>query len=399
MKRILIAVACSTLCALVACQGSQGDTALVNEPQARSPQQDTASTLEASPAVGAARAQAPRKKAPALPREVWRWTLDQGTRALTQSASSWMAPSEQDPLAGYGCHLAAAQGDSVAKISCMRGIYTGEGTQLVEFEASAVADTAALIGHKDVLYVVEHSGMASGASAAAYDLKAKTRLWHVPLKGLGPVSHSKYLNEVQVEYDELTGELVVFGKESQGAYVERRGARDGALKRLTHYAAAEVSLSQLPATADMMRPSTQQLQVSGSAGGADASYTLSAGEQVTLRRESMGSGSWERQLSLAAGSRSVHERGLHVVVLSAQREQVTAQVLDTQTGQEVSKRTYMLESLVPSDSLQCEREWQLHRQGQQHLLRCQDDWQSPALLFDADFELRAVEHSFHENGC
>lgn len=70
-----------------------------------------------------------------------------------------------------------------------------------------------------VLYYADFSPISSGCSVVAFDLNAKKPLWTAELKGLGPIGHSKYRNEVRLEvFDGNT--LRVFGKESSGRYVE-----------------------------------------------------------------------------------------------------------------------------------------------------------------------------------
>jgi hypothetical protein len=75
-----------------------------------------------------------------------------------------------------------------------------------------------LVVQRDVLYYVHHHPIASGAEIVAVDLKSGKQRFKKPLKGLGPISHSKYRNQVwlQVHHDVI----VVLGQESSGKYVE-----------------------------------------------------------------------------------------------------------------------------------------------------------------------------------
>jgi hypothetical protein len=70
-----------------------------------------------------------------------------------------------------------------------------------------------------VRYRAEFRPHSSGCAVVASDLKTGAPLWRAPLKGLGPIDHSKYFNAVRVE--PVGGEaLAVYGQESAGRYVE-----------------------------------------------------------------------------------------------------------------------------------------------------------------------------------
>jgi hypothetical protein len=84
----------------------------------------------------------------------------------------------------------------------------------------------------DVLYFPEYERMVSGCALVAWDLKAGKQLWRVELRGLGPVAHSKYRNEVDLTVAD--GVVTVYGRESAGRYVERVDGKTGrALERKT----------------------------------------------------------------------------------------------------------------------------------------------------------------------
>ncbi|HJZ94559.1 MAG TPA: hypothetical protein VKE40_27080 [Gemmataceae bacterium] len=71
----------------------------------------------------------------------------------------------------------------------------------------------------NILYHTDYCTISSGCTVIAFDLKAKKKLWKTELKGLGPISHSKYRNLVRM--DQVNGEvLAVYGQESAGRYVE-----------------------------------------------------------------------------------------------------------------------------------------------------------------------------------
>jgi hypothetical protein len=70
-----------------------------------------------------------------------------------------------------------------------------------------------------ILYYADFNPNATGCAIVAHDLKDRKRLWRAELKGIGPVSHSKYFNDVRLE--PVNNEvLAVYGKESFGRYVE-----------------------------------------------------------------------------------------------------------------------------------------------------------------------------------
>jgi hypothetical protein len=77
----------------------------------------------------------------------------------------------------------------------------------------------------DVLYYADFHPMSSGCTLVAFDLKAKRELWRTPLRGLGPIGHSKYFNAVNLEV--AGGAVTVSGRESAGRYVERVDAQTG----------------------------------------------------------------------------------------------------------------------------------------------------------------------------
>lgn len=70
-----------------------------------------------------------------------------------------------------------------------------------------------------VLYHADFSQMSTGCAVVAFDLKAKKQLWRTDLKGVGPVDHSKYRNEVRMGLLDADA-VVVYGHESDGKYVE-----------------------------------------------------------------------------------------------------------------------------------------------------------------------------------
>src|SRR5689334_37786 len=77
---------------------------------------------------------------------------------------------------------------------------------------------AALVADRQRVYVVFYGAISSGADVMALDLMTGQKLWQTPVRGLGPISHSKYANHVVVALKQ--GHLVVYGNEASGRYIE-----------------------------------------------------------------------------------------------------------------------------------------------------------------------------------
>lgn len=90
------------------------------------------------------------------------------------------------------------------------------------------------------VFVVLYSTRASRAMAFAFDARTGASLWRKAVRGLGPVSHSKYSNAIQLGRD--NNNLVIYGRETAGRYVE---VRDGASGRLLGNARVPVALTRL----------------------------------------------------------------------------------------------------------------------------------------------------------
>ena len=90
-------------------------------------------------------------------------------------------------------------------------------------------DTGVVAVDGDAVYVAHHSGIATGTTLTRFDLRGNVE-WSTPLRGVGPTSHSKYRNEVQIAVE--NGNPVVFGHESHGDYTEVVDAKTG--KTIAH---------------------------------------------------------------------------------------------------------------------------------------------------------------------
>lgn len=85
---------------------------------------------------------------------------------------------------------------------------------------------AAMLVTADQIFVARHSRIAAGCRLHAFSTKDGALQWSVALEGIGPISHSKWRNDVQLSLHE--GNPVVFGREGQ-RYIEVRDAKTGSL--------------------------------------------------------------------------------------------------------------------------------------------------------------------------
>jgi hypothetical protein len=95
----------------------------------------------------------------------------------------------------------------------------------MQLNTSGVVRRTALARWKNTLFVAEYNPISSGCSIGAYSLETGAKLWDTGLEGLGPVSHSKYSNTVQLEV--MGDVLVVRGYEAYGKYIECLAAKTG----------------------------------------------------------------------------------------------------------------------------------------------------------------------------
>jgi hypothetical protein len=80
-------------------------------------------------------------------------------------------------------------------------------------------------GRDNIIYYADFSQAASGCSVIAYDLKAKKQLWKTTLKGLGPIAHTRYRNQVTLDIKDDA--VHVLGNEAAGKYVEYLDLKNG----------------------------------------------------------------------------------------------------------------------------------------------------------------------------
>jgi len=91
--------------------------------------------------------------------------------------------------------------------------------QKVADDAKWDPPAGALLELDDVQYRAHFNPISTGCTVVAFDRQANKQLWETELKGIGPVGHSKYRNEVRMGVlDDDT--LVVYGDEAYGKYIE-----------------------------------------------------------------------------------------------------------------------------------------------------------------------------------
>ncbi len=86
-------------------------------------------------------------------------------------------------------------------------------------ERASSSPYAALASDEDTLFVARYSPIASGCEVRAFELESGRERYRVPVRGLGPVDHSQYANEVQLALTK--DKLEILGWESAGRYVEQ----------------------------------------------------------------------------------------------------------------------------------------------------------------------------------
>ena len=135
-------------------------------------------------------------------RPEWRWVGEAG---------------EPDPAAtsrrdAGGMSCTHRVDDGMSRLECRRR------DAMVWYRQERTSVHAALAQHGETLLVARFGRISSGCSVYAYDIDTGLERWRIALDGLGPIEHSQYLNAVQIQRD--GDQLVVFGDESEGKYIE-----------------------------------------------------------------------------------------------------------------------------------------------------------------------------------
>ena len=79
----------------------------------------------------------------------------------------------------------------------------------------------------EVIVYAKFSFVATGCELTAFDLKDQKQLWRVTLQGVGDVTHTEYVNRINMEL--RRDQIVVYGKETAGQYIEVRNLKNGEL--------------------------------------------------------------------------------------------------------------------------------------------------------------------------
>jgi hypothetical protein len=97
-----------------------------------------------------------------------------------------------------------------------------DGKEVLAFPAHA---QTVLARRGNVLYRADYYQCATGCSVVALDLHTGKKLWKCALVGIGPTAHSDYGNEVCMVVED--GLIVIYGRESNGRYIEYVDAKSG----------------------------------------------------------------------------------------------------------------------------------------------------------------------------
>ncbi|MCH9684842.1 MAG: PQQ-binding-like beta-propeller repeat protein [Deltaproteobacteria bacterium] len=166
---------------------------------------------------------------PGTAADLWRW--DRGASGWSQS----LAGRTTVEVADGRVELRTLRAPGIPHDTDGRfGLVSLDGEGAVRWQASLgepFVPAGVVTGDGQRVYAVTHSAIASGASAAAVDLGTGIVLWTRPLRGLGPIDHSQYRNETQIELDDRG--LVVYGDESSGRYTEVLDPSSGEPRSLT----------------------------------------------------------------------------------------------------------------------------------------------------------------------
>jgi hypothetical protein len=81
------------------------------------------------------------------------------------------------------------------------------------------------VSREKMLFVADFHPLVTGCQVMAVDLTSGKQLWQTRLRGIGPVTHSRYNNLVNIETDGRV--VIVRGNESSGRYVEILDTKTG----------------------------------------------------------------------------------------------------------------------------------------------------------------------------
>lgn len=226
----------------------------------------------------------------------WRWeVLDEEQSLRPDSSWSTRPFGTWFPVRVEGArteYVRIESSDRGARILGLRGekpqSETIEWRMQLESE-TAVGASKTLGPHRQYMVVAHHSPIASGAKLVAINPVSGSVIWEQQLRGLGPVEHSKYRNEIQLEIRD--GKVVVYGRESEGRYIEVRSLTGGRL--LAHERVRAIGPESIP-EGDARRddPPSKNCEVFDRLSTADYSYALTycyISSGATLTRHHPGS--------------------------------------------------------------------------------------------------------------
>jgi hypothetical protein len=138
----------------------------------------------------------------------WQWSEDE--MSLFRSISN---------IDGYG--LEVVRPKKFAGWYSIRVVY--DAAEIYSFQAHSLTIFTQV---SDTLYLADYSPRTTGCTIIAFDLKSKKVIWRTALRALGPPeAHSAYSNQVTMRVN--GDEIVVFGNESNGKYVELLSRKTG----------------------------------------------------------------------------------------------------------------------------------------------------------------------------
>ena len=104
-----------------------------------------------------------------------------------------------------------------------------EDTQWYKMFGPASMGQARMVECGGALLVARYHRNASGLHLDALDAMTGQPRWATGAFGVGPVSHSRYANQVALGCDQANGHFIIYGKESAAHYIERRDIKTGKL--------------------------------------------------------------------------------------------------------------------------------------------------------------------------
>lgn len=223
----------------------------------------------------------------------WMWAVNKDLEGITQREAFGILPGSEQLVR---CRFTGGIRSDHVSIGCASTALQGVNHKPEDFSSmwsnrfdGQFVNEAALVIDGEHLYVVNHSMIATGATAMKFDLRSGKQLWKVDLEGVGPVGHSKYRNEVQVRIERgLGGEyLTVFGRESSGRYIERLSLKDG--KQLSNHKLTSryPEISPPVASLSSYNAKSDSHRAYGTHGGTDVSYVVAErGDRAMLTKQS-----------------------------------------------------------------------------------------------------------------